>query len=157
MQGYLQWKVVPPDYNNPFKPPVSEDVLVELVRRRNSLKRVCKLKCLCEGFELMTFDNLENPSMFTEHPCITAMGMNAVMNYMSQSDVESLIEDQLERIEQDIRGLLDERTRNFDPQAISWDDTMTIKEIRRRRERGMKQVQMASGSYRVRYENRASA
>lgn len=153
MSGYLQWKVVPPDYNNPFKTPVAENVLRELVHKRNALKRVCKLKCVCDGYEMMSFDNLEDPAVCTEHPCISAMGSSAVIDYVSRSEVNAQIQEQLERIEQAMRELLEQRRENFSGQDVEWDEQVTIKEFRRRREGGKIRVSTAAGGYVVRYEN----
>lgn len=153
MEGYLLWKVVPPDYKNPFKPPVAEHILRELIQRRRALRRVCKLKCLCDGFEIMTFDNLDAPSMFTEHPCVSVMGINGVLNFLSNSPVSGLIEEQLDRIELDIRSLLEERESEPDQGAVLWGRHVTVREFRERRERAKRKFSTAAGEYRVRYES----
>ena len=153
MEGYIQWKVIPPDYNNPFKPPVAEHILRELTQRRRALRRVCKLKCLCDGFEIMSFDNLDAPSMFTEHPCISKMGISKVLDYVGASNVHGLIEEQLERIELDMRSLLEDRQEIPDEGAALWGEHTTVREYRERRLRTKERYTAASGEYRVRYES----
>ncbi|MBN8550072.1 MAG: hypothetical protein J0M12_12210 [Deltaproteobacteria bacterium] len=153
MDGYLIWKVVPPDYNNPFKPPVSEQVLHELVSRRSALRRVCKLKCLCEGFEMMTFDNLDDPGFFTDHPCISAMGTHGVLTYVFGSEVNVEIEEQLDKIEREMRELLAFREQNLSARVVGWGDQITIAEYRKRREQSKRLLATASGDYVVRYEH----
>ncbi len=156
MDGYIQWKVVPPDYNNPFKPPVADHILRELTQRRRSLRRVCKLKCLCDGFEIMSFDNLDAPSMFTEHPCISKMGISKVLDYVGGSNVHLLIEAQLERIELDMLALLDDRDDLPDESAALWGEHTTVREFRERRERTKQRFTTAAGGVRVRYERAGS-
>ena len=153
MNGYLQWKVVPPDYNNPFKSPVAENVLRELVHKPAALKRVCKLKCVCDGYEMMSFDNLEDPAVITEHPCISAMGPLAVIDYVSRSEVRAEIEEQLEKIEIGMRELLEQRRESFGERDVVWGEEITIKEFRSRRERAKISVATAAGGYVVRYQN----
>lgn len=153
MSGYLHWKVVPPDYNNPFKTPVADKVLRELTHKRAALMRVCKLKCVCDGYEMMSFDNLEDPNIFTEHPCISAMGTSAVLDYVSRSEVHDDIQQQLDRIETAMREFLHERYEANSQREIDWDEDVTIKEFRRRRAGKKIRVASAAGGYVVRYES----
>ena len=100
---------------------------------------------------MMIFDNLEDPAIFTEHPCISAMGTHAVLDYVSQSDVAIEIQEQLDAIERHMRELLEEREQTFNPQTVQWGENITIAEFRRRRERGKQTYATAAGGYSVRY------
>ncbi|MBX7144241.1 MAG: hypothetical protein K1X79_07300 [Oligoflexia bacterium] len=159
MEGYLQWKVIAPDYNNPFRQPVPDHVLIELLKHRSALRRVCSLRLLCEGFELMAFDNLEAPAVLTDHPCILALGVHRILDYINASEAQRVIEEQLDRIARGISELLDERAINPSDEQLfqAGEKALTIAQMRELREARKSRYKTAAGGVRVRYVNSSSS
>lgn len=151
MEGYLQWKVVAPDYNNPFKQSVPDHILLDLIKHRAALRRVCGLRLLCEGFELMSFDNLEAPTIATDHPCILALGVNKILDYINTSDAQKFIEEQLERIALSISELLSERAQSEDSLEVVEGSKLTIAQLRKLRETRKAVNQSLHQGQKVRY------
>ncbi len=109
MDGFLNWKIIPPDFNNPFKPPLPDRVLVELVSRKEVLMTLFNLRCLCDGHEVLLVRNLASPLMLTDHPCISQLTRNQVFDYLEEQGIDRKIGEEVERVRQEIREELQKR------------------------------------------------
>jgi hypothetical protein len=104
----------------------------------------------------MSFDNLDDPTLLTEHPCISAMGARGVIEYINASSVHAIIEQQLHKIEEHMRELIAERERTIRPDDLHWSENLTVREFRARREQLKAKFATASGDYRIRHARTGS-
>jgi hypothetical protein len=109
MEGFLDWKIIGPDLNNPFKPPISDIALHELATKRESLRKKMDLRCLCDGHEVLLIRNLGTPFLKTDHPCISKISRMEILDYLKRAGLEELILQEMERIQKEIEEELARR------------------------------------------------
>ena len=52
MDGYLNWKILGPDINNPYAPYMSDKMLADIAYRDEAIRAHLILKCMCVLFFL---------------------------------------------------------------------------------------------------------
>ena len=111
MGPYVKWRIVAPQINTPFSTPISDRALAELASNRESLKRLFNLKCLCDGFEILEIKNVQSPSVFTDHPCLSGLSASPLFEYLESIGVSEEIEQTVDRLQEEIRSEMDGRDR----------------------------------------------
>lgn len=97
MDGFLNWKVIPPDIHNPFKPPMADRILLELAYNPTALRAMTNLRCMCDGYEVLLIKNLETPLFRTDHPCISSLSRSDIMDFIDNSGLNEKINTELEK------------------------------------------------------------
>ena len=110
MDGFLSWKLIPPNITDPFSPPIPDHVLSELANNPQALRRLCSVKCQCDGYEIMSIKNLASPTVRTDHPCITTMPQREILEYMNRSGITQRIAEEIDNVRTQIEGELKRRT-----------------------------------------------
>lgn len=110
MTGYLKWKILGPDINNPFKPPVSYHLLTRMANQREYLAQHIQIRCMCDGYEVMIIANPANPRVTSSHPCISSMPHDLIFDYITRAQLDEFIEEEIDRITEEIKEHLAKRT-----------------------------------------------
>ena len=107
MEGSLQWKVIPPELSNPYKPEVPEKTLQEWFDNPVALRKACAIKVVCDGFEVLFMKNLIAPMICSDHPCISSLSHSEILDYIARSSVNERVEEGLAKarieIEQELK------------------------------------------------------
>lgn len=109
MEGYLHWKIIGPDINNPYAPKMPDRVLTELAHREDSLRRRLSIRCMCDGYEVMFIRNLGSPSVKTDHPCIGDLSIPQIFDYLEREGIEARVQQEVLRIQAELREELKRR------------------------------------------------
>ena len=109
MDGFLSWKLVPPNITDPFSPPIPDHVLQELARNARALRRLCTVRCLCDGYEIMSIKNLSAPIIRTDHPCITSMPRRDILGFLKRSGISQRIDEEIRNVRAQIEEELQRR------------------------------------------------
>jgi hypothetical protein len=109
MQGYLSWRVTGPRINNPFEVSYPDRVLIAMAQHRDVVKSHLKVRCLCDGHEVLAADNLSFPQISTNHPCLGGISRSLVQTFLIFYKVDQEIEAVIDRIQEEVRLELDQR------------------------------------------------
>jgi hypothetical protein len=109
MEGYLTWKVFGPDIRNPYKSELPIATLRRMVENHDALAQGVNVRCLCDGFEVMSVTNPLKPRVTSNHPCISAMRKDEILAFMEESGIFEMIETEMEKIRVDLLTYLAER------------------------------------------------
>lgn len=122
MTGYLKWKVIGPDINNPFKTPIPFHVLNRMANQRDFLSQYIQIRCMCDGYEVMIIINPNQPRIVSNHPCISGMDRGEIVDYVRRSGLDEFIDDEIDRIEKEIQEHLTSRNRESDEESTTYLD-----------------------------------
>jgi hypothetical protein len=114
MTGYLKWKVLGPDINNPFMKPIALHTLNRMAANRDYLNQHIQVRCMCDGYEVMMISNPSQPKIISNHPCITGMDRSAIVEYIRRVALDDFIDQEIDRIEEEIRNHLRDRAKEKD-------------------------------------------
>ena len=96
MHAFLEWRVVVPEFDNPFGTPMSDSVLMEFATRKESLLKHVELKGNVDGEEIITLKNISRDvDVITNHPAVIMMKKGDIRNYIKNSGLQKIIEDNL--------------------------------------------------------------
>lgn len=109
MQGYLDWKIIAPRLNNPYEKAIPDRQLFQMSQKPEKIRQVLKVRCLCDGHEVLRIDNLETPILTTEHPCLTNLPRGWIMAHLEEIGLEDEIERTIERLQREIKEELGRR------------------------------------------------
>jgi hypothetical protein len=112
MTGYLKWKVIGPDIQNPFKTPQTLANLHRMLTQRDFLCQHVSVRCMCDGYEVMMIVNPNLPRIVSNHPCINTMPLGDIIDYLQRNNLDDFIEKELERIQVEIREHIEERKKS---------------------------------------------
>jgi hypothetical protein len=114
MTGYLKWKVIGPDINNPFKPPIPLANLSRMLNQREYLCQHVTIRCMCDGYEVMMIVNPNLPRVVSNHPCISTIPIAHIIDYLQRYHLDDFIEAELEKLEAEIREQVEHRKKNME-------------------------------------------
>ena len=114
MTGYLKWKILGPDINNPFKKPIPLHTLNRMASNREYLNQHIQVRCMCDGYEVMIISNPSQPRVISNHPCITGMDRGAIVDYIKRVALDEFIDQEIDRIEEEIRNHVRGRAKEKD-------------------------------------------
>ena len=117
MDGYLKWKILGPDINNPFKTPLALHVITRMATQREFLAQHVQVRCLCDGYEVMIITNPANPRVVSSHPCISTMSQDVIIDYINRTGLDEFISLEIDRIEAEIKNHLNNRSKEKDEQT----------------------------------------
>lgn len=109
MAGYLHWKIIGPDINNPYTPRMSDKILSELAYQQDALRRRLVLRCMCDGYEVLQIKNLCSPMVKTDHPCISSISAPDLLSYLLREGIEDRINQEVARIQAEMKEELKRR------------------------------------------------
>lgn len=109
MDGYLDWRVIGPQINNPYEIAFPDRVLDAMVKYREVVRSHLKVRCLCDGHEVLRIDNLVMPILFTDHPCLVGTPKRIVLGFLAFYGIEDEIERTIDRIQEEVREELHKR------------------------------------------------
>ena len=109
MEGSLQWKFIPPELSNPYKPAISDQTLQEWFDNPSALRKASAIKVICDGFEILYMKNLIAPMICSDHPCISGLPQSEILDYIARSSVHGKIEEDLLKIRAEIEEELKKR------------------------------------------------
>ncbi len=114
MTGYLKWKVIGPDINNPFKAPIPLSNLSRMLNQRDYLCQHVTIRCMCDGYEVMMIINPNIPRIVSNHPCISTIPVGVIVDYLQRHHLDQVIESELEKLEAEIREHVEHRKQNME-------------------------------------------
>jgi hypothetical protein len=106
MDGYLNWKVSGPDINNPYKQIPTIPYLKRMLTDENFLMTHIVVRCTCDGHEVLILNNPTSPRIQSDHPCLTSLPANAIMDYIFKNKLDEMIYAEVDKIKEDIRLLV---------------------------------------------------
>ena len=109
MGDAIKWKVIAPNFANPYQIPFSDVALYDLANNPQARLKACDLKCLCDGYEVMSMKNLSSPMLFTSHPCLSAMPRSEILEYINGKEIQDNINSELEKLKTLAQEELDRR------------------------------------------------
>lgn len=109
MGGYLDWRVIPPPISDPYSIPLSDIVLDSMAKSPAIIKKHMKMRCLCEGHELLTISNLLLPIIRTDHPCLAYLTRHEILICFDQFKLWDLVETAIARVQVEITEELHRR------------------------------------------------
>ncbi len=109
MDGYLDWRVVAPQINNPYEIAFPDRVLDAMVKYRDVVRSHIKVRCLCDGHEVLRIDNLAMPILYTDHPCLVGTQRRIVIGFLAFFGIDDEIERTIDRVQQEVREELARR------------------------------------------------
>jgi hypothetical protein len=112
MDGHLDWRVIPPPIRDPYSIPLTDLVLDAMSKNTAVIKKHMKVRCLCEGHELLMISNLCAPSVRTDHPCLSHLTRNEVLLCFDQFNLWALVDAAIERVQQEVAEELHRREMN---------------------------------------------
>lgn len=96
MHPFLKWKVVCPEFMNPFGQPMSTKVLLEFATRGDVLMRHVELKGTVDGEEIIILKNITKEiNIITNHPAVISMKKAEIKSYIDTSGVLDTINREL--------------------------------------------------------------
>lgn len=111
MTGYLKWKILGPDINNPFKTPLPLHQITRMANQRDYLAQHIQIRCMCDGYEVMIIANPGNPRVISSHPCISTMPQDIIIDYINRTGLDEYINSEIDRIGNEIREHLKTRSK----------------------------------------------
>jgi hypothetical protein len=117
MTDCLNWKVLGPDLHNPYQAPYSYEFLVALASNRETLAGEIKLRCMADGFEVLTVRNYARLEISTEHPCLTQLSGAELSSYLKETGLIGTIESAIDKIQEQIREEVKRRNVAMDAAA----------------------------------------
>jgi hypothetical protein len=117
MTGYLKWKILGPDINNPFKSPLPLHQITRMANQRDYLAQHVQIRCLCDGYEVMIIANPGNPRIISSHPCISTMPQEVIVDYINRTGLDEFINNEIDRIGDEIRDHLKSRSKGKEEQT----------------------------------------
>ncbi len=114
MTGYLKWKVIGPDINNPFKPPIPLANLTRMLNQRDYLCQHVTIRCMCDGYEVMMIVNPNLPRVISNHPCISTIPIGDIIDYIQRHHLDDVIEAELDKLEAEIREHVEHRKKHIE-------------------------------------------
>ena len=117
MTGYLKWKVVGPDIKNPFKTPPPPHILRRMFEQVDFLSQFIQIRCLCDGYEVMSIFNPYTPRIQSDHPSISRMSLGEVVGYLERAGIDEFINSEIKRIQSEIA----EKIKNYDSEQDNED------------------------------------
>lgn len=142
MEGYLAWKVIGPRISNPFEQALPDRLLMQLEQKRDKVLQLIKVRCMCDGHEVLVIDNLGSPVLTTDHPCLTGLTRHDVMDYMQSIGLQVEIDRTIDTIQQEIREELARREIKAAAENRG-NGQKSIGEIRKEREKKEKDARAA--------------
>jgi hypothetical protein len=112
MTGYLKWKVLGPDINNPYKTPLPYHSLNRMTIQQDYLAQYIQIRCMCDGYEVMVIANPANPRIISNHPCISTLDHTVIVDYIHRAGLDQFIESEMDRIRNEIKEHLGKRTKD---------------------------------------------
>lgn len=143
MEGYLVWRVIGPRINNPYEITYPDRVLLAMSKNRDLIRSHMKVRCLSDGHEVLSIDNLSLPLLTTDHPCLIGITRKQVLAYLEYFRVEEEIERTIDRVQEEVAEELQKREMIA---ATTRKNHKTIAQIRAEREAAQKALQDAAGS-----------
>lgn len=128
MHGYLTWKVYGPDIHNPFSREIPFRQLQRMATEWDFLNQYVHVRCLCDGYEVMTLINPLAPRIMSSHPCVSSMNRDEIVDYMKLTKIFESIAFEAQRIQDEIRDHLKIREEKHDEENK---DTGIIKNSKR--------------------------
>jgi len=99
MGDAIMWKVVAPDFHNPYQIPFTDRALVDLSSSEQARLKACDVRVLCDGYEVLSIKNLYSPQVFSSHPCISVMPRNKILDELKNETVAFHIKAELEKLQ----------------------------------------------------------
>lgn len=100
MHTYLKWKIVAPEPNNPFKPPMSDKVLAELATQKPVLAKYVQLKCSMDGEEILKINNLATLSLETTHPELSKLSKVDLKRYLEFNKIMEIADQEMTQVQE---------------------------------------------------------
>ncbi len=96
MHTFLEWRVVIPEFDNPFGVPMSDNVLIEFATKKEVLLKHIELKGNVDGEEIITIKNIsKDVDVVTNHPAVIMMKKNDIKNYIKNSGLQKIVEENI--------------------------------------------------------------
>ena len=95
MHALLNWKIVFPEANNPFKPPMTDKVLQELATQAEVLKKHTTVKFMLDGEEIASISDLTTITLKTDHPMLKKMPKAEVRKYLDSSGLREAFDKEI--------------------------------------------------------------
>ena len=112
MEGYLEWRVFGPDIYNPYRAPYPIVQLKKMAYEPGFLGQFIRIRCMCDGYEVMIISNPFQPVVKSEHPCVRAVVPAEIFTYMEEAGVSNYVRTEMERIQAEILKYVSERVAN---------------------------------------------
>jgi hypothetical protein len=109
MDGYLDWRVLAPQIHNPFEMAIPDRMLIMMSKNRDVVRKHVRVRCLCDGHEVLSVDNLSHPIIFTQHPCLVGINRRNLLHYFVEEGVDTKIEEAIDRVQEEVREELKKR------------------------------------------------
>lgn len=113
MNGYLTWKVFGPDIHNPYSKEIPYRQLQRMASEWDFLNQYIHVRCLCDGYEVMTLNNPLAPRITSNHPCVSSMKREDIVDFMSMTKIFETIAVEAQKIQDEIREHLKAREDKF--------------------------------------------
>lgn len=134
MDGYLDWRVVGPQINNPYEIAFPDRVLDAMVKYRDVVRSHIKVRCLCDGHEVLRIDNLAMPILYTDHPCLVGTQRRVVIGFLTFFGIEDEIERTIDRVQEEVREELNKR----EQQRVANKEHKSLAQIKAEREQSLR-------------------
>lgn len=106
MTGYLTWKVSGPDINNPYKQPPTVPFLRRMLVDEGFLMSHVTVRCTCDGHEVMLLTNPTCPRIQSDHPSVSSLSTNKIMEYMLKNKIDELIFTEVDKLRVEVDALV---------------------------------------------------
>jgi hypothetical protein len=131
MDGYVDWRVVAPQIHNPYQKPLSDQMLSSMVRNRETVKKMMKLRCLADGHEILIVESLGALRFSTSHPCLSGVSKREIRACLEQFGINKEIETEIDKVQSAAR---DELTRRQLMKISTSSSEKTVGQIRAEKE-----------------------
>ncbi|MCB0339800.1 MAG: hypothetical protein KDD53_09350 [Bdellovibrionales bacterium] len=92
----IEWQLLCPAVNQPFKPPLADKVLLSLSTDPTILRKYSELRGLVDGLEVITI-RLHNSTALGESSEVKALTTQQISSYLNQREVSDLLTVQLQK------------------------------------------------------------
>ena len=113
MHQFMTWKVVGPDFQNPYERQLSIKALSELAGDLDALRRFTQVRGMMDGEEILLVKSLKDLRIKTDHPSLTKLSAEQLGRYFEKTGVNREIEAQLKVIQRECQEELERRKREL--------------------------------------------
>lgn len=107
MSGYLNWHVYGPDMSNPYKSPPPPATLRRMLEDPAFFSANLCMRCTCEGHEILVIADPSKPRVQSNHPCVSEITKQEVLEYIDRSGLVKLIASETEKIRKELESFLE--------------------------------------------------
>jgi hypothetical protein len=140
-----------PPIADPYSIPLPDSILENMISNPKSVKTYLKLRCLCEGHEMMMVNNLNSPSLRSDHPHLSGLTREEIFDCIEIFSLKPLIENAVQKTCAEVNGELHKRemerlANQYYSQTL---DRMLRETLKERQEREREKRQRSTNGLRV--------